>query len=610
MSRGGAGRRASDGRCVAAVLVGRGARRQRLPRPVPAASGRARPQVGALTADALQGAAARAVRLDRAAVGAGQPGGRHREGRLRVRAGPDTHSRRSARWCRTRAAPATARPAPAPSYAEMYGPLLDRRNLLLVDQRGTGRSEPIDCPALQDLKLRLRTWPRQVRSLARRPRRRLHDRAVRRRPRRGDRRARAAARSTSTATPTAPSSPRSSPAAIPSRSAASCSTAPTRRTASPAWYPTQGPAMRHAFDVVCRRSPACRRPGRPFLPTLEQVLAAVRREAVARDGVRRRRPRMRGAASTAPALASVAFGATYTPAFYRELTAALRSGLRGDRAPLLRLVAEATGGGTDAGPVKAYSEGLDAAVACHDYPQLYDMTAPPGRPRERQYAAAPRRAARRTHPGTYGPFTVHEYADSDWQVLDWCTRWPVGAARQPGRAAGAAGRPLPRRARAGAQRRARLDHHAGRGRPGRRPVPERPARRGRATASTSPRSATPTTAPSGSCAPSCASPGLASTRRRAPRVAPVRALGIVPRTLADVSGRRDPRARVARAAALTVADVQDRWWNNYSGHGVGLRGGTCRYTGDEVVQLRLERYACSRAWPSPASRSGTATGSG
>ena len=52
-----------------------------------------------------------------------------------------------------------------------------------------------------------------------------------------------------------------------------------------------------------------------------------------------------------PALVAVAFGATYTPAFYRELTAALRSGLAGDRGPLLRLVAEATGGGTDAGPV-------------------------------------------------------------------------------------------------------------------------------------------------------------------------------------------------------------------------------------------------------------------
>ena len=76
-------------------------------------------------------------------------------------------------------------------------------------------------------------------------------------------------------------------------------------------------------------------------------------------------------------LAAVAYGATYGPAFYREMTAAMRSALRGDRAPLLRLVAEATGGGTDAGSPRAYSEGLDAAVACHDYPQVYDMTASP-----------------------------------------------------------------------------------------------------------------------------------------------------------------------------------------------------------------------------------------
>ena len=68
----------------------------------------------------------------------------------------------------------------------------------------------------------------------------------------------------------------------------------------------------------------------------------------------------------------MAFGATYTPAFYREMTAAMRSGLAGDRAPMLRLVAEALGGGTDAGNPVAYSEGLDAAVACHDYPLLYD----------------------------------------------------------------------------------------------------------------------------------------------------------------------------------------------------------------------------------------------
>ena len=42
------------------------------------------------------------------------------------------------------------------SYAAMYGPLLDRRNLLLVDQRGTGLSQPIHCPSLQDLRMAYR----------------------------------------------------------------------------------------------------------------------------------------------------------------------------------------------------------------------------------------------------------------------------------------------------------------------------------------------------------------------------------------------------------------------------------------------------------------------
>ena len=39
------------------------------------------------------------------------------------------------------------------SYAAMYGPLLRRHNLLLVDQRGTGRSAALECPALQNLKI-------------------------------------------------------------------------------------------------------------------------------------------------------------------------------------------------------------------------------------------------------------------------------------------------------------------------------------------------------------------------------------------------------------------------------------------------------------------------
>jgi hypothetical protein len=74
----------------------------------------------------------------------------------------------------------------------------------------------------------------------------------------------------------------------------------------------------------------------------------------------------------------------------------------------------------------------------------------------------------------------------------------------------------------------------------------------------------------------------------AEEVEPVRALGIVPRTLGDISGAGIRRA--GPAAALTVEDVVDRWWNNYSGAGVGLRGGTFSYSGSDVVTLRLKGY--------------------
>ena len=128
--------------------------------------------------------------------------------------------------------------------------------------------------------------------------------------------------------------------------------------------------------------------GRSYLTALRLVLQKVRKHpwrGVSHDADGRRAH----VQVTGPTLVSVAFGATYSVAFYREMTAALRSGLRGDRKPLLRLVAEAIGGGTDAGDPVDYSEGLDAAVACHDYPQLYDMRAAPA-VRQRQYAAVDR----------------------------------------------------------------------------------------------------------------------------------------------------------------------------------------------------------------------------
>ena len=280
-------------------------------------------------------------------------------------------------------------------------------------------------------------------------------------------------------------------------------------------------------------------------------------------------------------LAAVAFGATYGPAFYRELTAALRSALRGDRAPLLRLVAEATGGGTDAGNPRDYSEGLDAAVACHDYPQVYDMTASP-REREREYD----RALGRGRGSGRTPTRRSRCASTPAPTGRCSTGAPAGRWRRrrtrPGRSVRPAA-PIPTYpswSSAASSTRSRP-------RPRARwsPTSSRtPPRSWWPTASTSPPSATRTAARARWSGPSCATrsaPDREPARLRR-RVGPVRATGAFPQRVAEASAPPGPRA-------ATVADVLDRWWNNYSGHGVGLRGGTFTYTGDAITRFRLDR---------------------
>ncbi len=88
---------------------------------------------------------------------------------------------------------------------------------------------------------------------------------------------------------------------------------------------------------------------------------------------------------------------------------------------------------------------------------------------------------------------------------------------------------------------------------------------------------------------------------------PLRATGVFPRTLDDVAPAQSDTPlslalrKAGHAAALTVADLQDRWYNNYSEEGVGLRGGTWTYTGDPVrfrlhgVRLMLGQNVSGKA---------------
>jgi pimeloyl-ACP methyl ester carboxylesterase len=488
------------------------------------------------------------------------------------------------------------------SYAAMYGPLLQRRNLLLVDQRGTGRSEALDCPDLQNLKIAYSVAAgRCGRSLGKRsddyssaPSADDLSAVIRRLDlgpvdlygdsygtffaevfagRHGDQ----------------------------LRSIVLDSAYPTYGESG--WYATQGPAMRSSFAKACWRSPVCRGHGPDYTQAMARVLRVVRQHpwhGTSYDGDGRRAQ----VSVTPETLAMISFSATYGPYFYRRLVAALRSALRGDRVPLLKLVAEAEGGGTNAGAVRAYSEGLDAAVACHDYPQVYDMSAKP-RTRLRQYDRALTRRTHR-HPGTYGPFKVREYARSDWQYLDWCTRWPkapAGNPAHPPRPRGGGYPDVPTLILSG-----ELDSIT------------TPAE-GSMVASQFPRSKQIHVANSFHVTAvgdtdDCAVRILrrfVRTPSRWPRhgcarhVPPTRTLGIFPRALRAVPAARGRGSvlarRVAPAASLTVADLMDTWWSSYSGHSRGLRGGWWRYTGNRTTVFHLHGVRLT----SDLAVSGTAT---
>lgn len=192
------------------------------------------------------------------------------------------------------------------------------------------------------------------------------------------------------------------------------------------WYPHYAPAMREKFNRACERDPACRTIRGSSLEHIEPVLEELRRapfEATV-NYANHRSARFRADAGH---LAIVMFGgAPYTT--LREMDAAARAFTAGDRQPLLRLMAEthtyvdsrdATGS-----PAK-FSAGLAAAVSCQDPPQIFDMALPVAeRLAQRASVLAQRR---REVPDTYAPFTIDEYRAMplDYAFIDQCVQWPA-----------------------------------------------------------------------------------------------------------------------------------------------------------------------------------------
>jgi len=199
------------------------------------------------------------------------------------------------------------------------------------------------------------------------------------------------------------------------------------------WYPHYAPAMREKFNVTCARSPACSALGGSSLdhimPTLERLrtqpeLATVRYG----DG------RTLRLTADAAALAIVMFGGSPAFSTVRELDAAARAFAAGDPAPLLRLMAETLASVDSRDPTRnprLFSAGLAAAVTCQDPPQIFDMRlAPAQRLGARDKIIAQREAQA---PATYAPFRIEEYRGMplDYAFIDQCVEWPTPPAFPP-----------------------------------------------------------------------------------------------------------------------------------------------------------------------------------
>lgn len=483
-------------------------------------------------------------------------------------------------------------------YVGMYGSLLERRNLLLVDQRGTGRSAAIDCPELQDLRT---SYPRAAAACARR----LGDHA--------HLYGSALSADDLSAVVTALGLDKvdvygdsygtfftqvfASRHPDQVRSLVLDSAYPT--FGESAWYPTQTPAMRSSFDKVCARTPSCARFG---VRTTSRIAALVKQLRVTPivgrvfggDGARHR------IVLDAQALVLLVFNATYGPVTYRETDAAIRAwSARHDAAPLLRLVAEAQFPGGGASAPTDYSEGLDAAVSCQDYPQLYDMRATPSA-RLAQYRSAVR-ARTASAPRTYGPFTVSEYVSSDWAQQDWCRTWPTaptayrqGPIRPPGGHYPASVPVLVMSGELDSITTPAEGAMVARQWPTSRQVHVANSFHVTAVGDTDTcavrivqafvRTASLAIPPSTlACAsrvpPGRATPAFRTRSAQAPAATPL-------------AGSTTSRIRLsaARTAAETVADVLDRWYQTLEVGGVGLRGGTWTGDGDDDLTITLDRY--------------------
>jgi len=200
------------------------------------------------------------------------------------------------------------------------------------------------------------------------------------------------------------------------------------------FFPNTPAAIRRNLDLVCRRSPACAKLPGTSLGRTQRLLARLRQHpltgfAHGSDG----RPVQITLDSTS--IGTILYNTAYSDANFRVFDAAVRALLdHEDATNLFQLAAENAANSDSRDPTNnpaMYSYGLFAAVSCMDYPQLYSMAATPAM-RRTQLAAA-LAAAAEADPQLYAPLTIDEWRklQLDYSVIDLCLDWPIHAPPYP-----------------------------------------------------------------------------------------------------------------------------------------------------------------------------------
>jgi pimeloyl-ACP methyl ester carboxylesterase len=332
-------------------------------------------------------------------------------------------------------------------YSAMYGPLLARWNMLAIDNRGTGESQPLKCPALQRFSGPTGTEAFQQAAAgcaeALNHRWRYPDGSW------------VHASDLFSSTPAAQDMAAVIKAlALPEvdlygdsygsffaqvfaahfpRLVRSVILDSTYQTAGlDPWYRSTVQSMPAAFAAACSRSQACAaaEPGSPWA-RIGELAQSLRARAISG-----RVPGPTGALQQVQmdvvGLVDLVSDAAEDTKIYRGLDAAARAllGPGHDPAPLLRLYAqrEYEDEGYFSRPVREYSVELYVADACVDYPQLFDMSAG-SLARTSQLAAAESALPA----STFAPFSTSEWIsqNENTEAFSVCLGWPSPTVAQP-----------------------------------------------------------------------------------------------------------------------------------------------------------------------------------